>query len=72
MPTDALRSSAERQRRLRYRRKHDLILAQAEMPVSLAEALIDAGLLFEEDASDPQALGDALVASAKRLMNSDR
>ncbi len=72
MPTDALRSSAERQRRLRYRRKHDLILAQAETPVSLAEALIDAGLLFEEDASDPQALGGALVAAAKRLINGGR
>ncbi len=37
MPTKA-QTPAERQRRLRYRRQHDLILAQAEMPVSLAEA----------------------------------
>jgi hypothetical protein len=34
--------------------------------------MIDAGILFEEDASDPQALGGALVAAAKRLINGGR
>ena len=72
MPSRSSTPAALRQRRFRRRRKHDLILAQAEVPMHVAENLIDAGLLFEEDASDPQALGDALVASAKRLMNSDR
>ncbi len=71
MPADAL-TSAERQRRLRYRRKHDLLLAQAEVPAALAEALIDAGLLSEKGASDPQALGGALVAAAERLINDGR
>ncbi len=71
MPADAL-TSAERQRRLRDRRKHNLLVARVEVPASLAEALIDAGILFEEDASDPQALGGALVAAAKRLINGGR
>ena len=65
-------TDAERQRRLRYRRKHNLLMARVEISAPLAEAMIDAGLLSEDAASDPQALGDALVASAKRLMNSDR
>ena len=68
MPTEAL-TLAQRQRRLRYRRKHDLLLARAEVPAALAEALIDAGLLSEEAASDAHALGDALVTAAKRLIN---
>ena len=71
MPADAL-TSAERQRRLRDRRKHNLLVARVEVPTSLAEAMIDAGLLSEEDASDPQALGGALVATAKRLINGAR
>ena len=62
-------TDAERQRRCRYRRKHDLLLAQAEVPAALAEALIDAGLLSEEAASDPQELGGALVAAAQRQTN---
>ena len=66
------RTPAQRQRRLRYRRKHDLLLAEAEVPMLVADALIDAGLLFEEDASDPQPLGGALVAAAKRLINCGR
>ena len=57
MPADALSPSAKRQRRLRYRRKHDLLLAKAEVPMLVADALIDTGLLSEEGASDPQALG---------------
>ena len=71
MPADAL-TSAERQRRLRDRRKHNLLVARVEVPTSLAEALIDAGILFEEDASDPPALGRALVEAAERLMDGCR
>ncbi len=71
MPADAL-TSAERQRRLRYRGKHDLLLAKAEVPMLVADALIDADLLSEEGASDPQALGGALVAAAERLINGGR
>ncbi len=68
MPTRPF-TSAERQRLLRYRRKHNLLVARVDIPAHLAEALIDAGLLSEEAASDLQALGDALVEAAKRLIN---
>ncbi len=71
MPTRP-HTPAERQRRFRDRRKHNLLVARVEVPTSLAEAMIDAGLLSEEDASDPQALGGALVATAKRLINGGR
>ena len=72
MPAHTPTPGALRQRRFRRRRKHDLILAQAEVPMHVAENLIDAGLLFEEDASDPQALGGALVEAAERLINDGR
>jgi len=38
----------------------------------VAENLIDAGLLSEKGASDPQTLGGALVAAAERLINDGR
>ena len=65
-------TAAERQRRFRYRRKHNLLMARVEISTPLAEALIDAEFLSEEAASDPQALGGALVAAAKRLINGGR
>ncbi len=71
MPTRPL-TPAERQRRFRDRRKHNLLVARVEVPTSLAEAMIDVGLLSEEDASDPQALGGALVEAVERLVNDGR
>ncbi len=65
-------TDAERQRRLRDRRKHDLLLAKAEVPMLVADALIDAGVLSEEGASDPQALGRALVEAAERFIDGGR
>ena len=62
MPADDL-TSAERQRRLR---KLGLLLAAAEVPLCLAERLVEAGLLREEDATDPQRLGEAIAAAACR------
>ena len=72
MPTRSSTPGARRQRRFRCRRKHDLLLAKAEVPMLMAEALIDADLLSEADASDPLALGRALVEAAERLMNGSR
>ncbi len=72
MPSRSYTPGARRQRRFRCRRKHDLLLAKAEVPMLMAEALIDADLLSEEDASDPQALGGALVEAAERLINGGR
>ena len=62
-------TGAERQRRLRYRRKHDLLVARAEVPSDLVGRLIDFGLLPEEAASDPKALGEALVAAVNLVVN---
>ncbi len=72
MPARSSTPGALRQRRFRRRVKHDLILAQAEVPMRVAENLIDAGLLSEKGASDPQTLGGALVAAAERLINDGR
>lgn len=63
-------TNAERQSRYRYRRRHNLLLAQAEVPAALAEHLIDTGLLSAEAATDPKVLGEALVVAAKRSNNS--
>ncbi len=68
MPTRSSTPGALRQRRFRRRVKHDLILAQAEVPMHVAENLIDTGLLSEKGASDPQALGRALVEAAERFI----
>ena len=65
MPTDAL-SPAERQRRLRRRRKLGVLLAAVEVPLRLAERLVEAGLLREEDATDPKRLGEALAAAGEK------
>ena len=48
--------------------KHDLLLAKAEGPTPVAEALIDSGLLTDEYASDQEALGRALVEAAERFI----
>ncbi len=62
MPADDL-TAAERQRRLRYRRKLGLLVASAEVPLQLAERLVEAGLLPEDHSADPERLGAALVAA---------
>lgn len=65
-------TATERQRRWRYRQMHALILARAEVPATLVEALIDAGLLPEEVSDDQRALGDALMSAASRFLNGAR
>ncbi len=66
MSADALSSAAERQRRLRRRRKLGLLLAAAEVSLCLAERLVEAGLLREEDATAPKRWGEAIAAAARR------
>ncbi len=62
--TDASPShAAERQRRCRRRRKLGLLLAAAEVPLRLAERLVQAGLLSEGEATDPERLGTDLMHS---------
>ncbi len=64
MPAQPL-TPAERQQRFRRRQKLGLLLATAEVPLALAEALIEAGLLPEDHATDPEHLGEALVTASK-------
>ena len=59
-------TAAARQRRLRRRRKLGLLLAVTEVSLCLAEHLVEAGLLREEDATDPKRLGEAIAAAARR------
>ena len=54
-------TSAERQRRRRERKRLGLVLARAEVPDRLVEALVDQGLLREDQATDARAIGQALV-----------
>ncbi len=63
MSADAFSPAAERQRRLRHRRKLGLLVAAAEVPLQLAERLVEAGLLPEDHSADPERLGAALVAA---------
>ena len=57
VPTPA----AERQRRRRERKRRGLVLARAEVPDRIVEALVDRGVLPEAQATDPRAIGKALV-----------
>ncbi len=51
----------ERQRRHRERKRRGLVLARAEVPDRIVEALVDQGLLREAQATDASAIGKALV-----------
>ena len=53
--------AAERQRRRRERKRCGLVLARAEVPDRIVDALVDQGLLPEAQATDPRAIGKALV-----------
>ncbi len=58
--------AAERQRRHRERKRRRLVLAHAEVPDQIIEALVDQGLLREAQATDARAIGEALVDVAKK------
>ena len=53
--------AAERQRRHRERKRRRLVLARAEVPDRIVEALVNQGLLREAQATDARAIGKALV-----------
>ena len=59
-------TSAERQRRRRERKRLGLVLARAEVPDRLVEALVDQGLLREAQATDARAIGQALVEATSK------
>ncbi len=59
-------TSAERQRRHRARKRRGLVLARAEVPDRIVEALVDQGLLRETQATDARAIGQALVEATSK------
>ena len=72
MSRPILSPAARRQRRLRERRKYNLLVARADVPAILAEALIEADLLPESVSDNPRALGKALVSAARQLVSGGR
>ena len=58
--------AAKRQRRRRERKRRGLVLAHAEVPDRIIEAFVDQGVLREAQATDPRAIGKALVDVAKK------
>ena len=58
---------ARRQRRYRQRQRDALLYAVADVPLRLAERLVEAGLLRQQDAMDMRALGAALVQASERF-----
>ncbi len=58
---------ARRQRRYRQRQRDALLYAVADVPLRLAERLVEAGLLRQQDAKDMRALGAALVQASERF-----
>ncbi len=66
MPDTAPSPAARRQRRHRERKRRGLVLAHAEVPDRIIEALVDQGLLREAQATDARAIGKALVDVAKK------
>ena len=56
--------NAARQRRYRRRLRKNLLTAHTEMPLSLVEKLVAAGVLDESAATDAEGRGAALVAIA--------
>ncbi len=59
-------NDALRQRRHRERKRRRLVLASAEVPDQIVEALVDQGMLREAQATDARAIGKALVDVAKK------
>ncbi len=63
-------TAAIRMRRLRRRQREGLHRAQAEVPWRYVELLITLGFLTDDEASDPQSLGNALLSAVKKGLKS--
>ncbi len=61
-------SPAARQRGYRRRRKLGLLVAAAEVPIHVVEALVGWGFLAEDEVSDPKRLGAALTRAGEQLV----
>ena len=69
MPTRTLPSTpAECSWRYRQRQQGRLLHTAGDVPLHLAERLVETGLLPQQDASDPRALFAALIQAAERYV----
>ena len=59
---------ALRMRRYRRRQREGLHRAQTEVPWRYVELLITLGFLTDDEASDPQRLGNALLSAARQSL----
>ena len=59
---------ARRARRYRQRQREGLFYAVADVPLHLAEWLVEVGLLEQQEAEEPHALGTALVNASEHLL----
>ncbi len=66
MPDASPTPAAERQRRHRDRRKHGRFVVPVEVRGEMVEALVDRGDLDEANSSDPDHVGEAIAAAARR------
>ncbi len=66
MPDAAPNPAAERQRRHRARRKHGRFVVPVEVTCELITALVDQGDVNEANSSDPDHVGEAIAAAARR------
>ena len=57
---------AERQQNYRRRQLEGLLYTAGDVPLRLAERLVEAGLLRQQDASDRRALFAALIRATER------
>ena len=59
---------ARRQREYRRRQREGLLHAVADVPLRHAEWLVEVGLLPQQEATNPRALGTALVNACAHLL----
>ncbi len=69
MPDTAPSPAARRQRRHRARRKQGTFMAQVEVTGEMVQALVDRGDMDEANSSDPNFVGKAITAAARRGLN---
>ncbi len=65
-PDVAPTRAAERQRRHRERRRHGVFVARVLVTCEMLEALVDQGDVDEANSSDPDHVGEAITAAARR------
>ena len=58
----------ERQRRCRERKRRGLVLARAEVPDRIVEALVEQGVLPADEATDARSIGQALVDVTEKIV----